>query len=47
MYLHRCRRCLRGYMNGVGGGCCYGVSFRWRDCGIPLDGEEEVVVARR
>ena len=27
MYHHRCRRCLRGYVDGVGGGCCYGVSL--------------------
>ena len=46
MYRHRCRRCLRGYVNGVGGGCCYGVSLRWCDGGIPLDGEEEVVAVR-
>ena len=47
MYRHRCGQCLRGYVDGVGGGCCYGVSLRWCDCGIPLDGEEEVVAARR
>ena len=46
MYRHRCRRCLRRYVDGVGGGCCYGVSLRWCDCGIPLDGEEEVVAVR-
>ena len=39
--------CLRGYVDGVGGGCCYGVSLRGGDCGIALDGEEEVVAARR
>ena len=43
MHRHRCRRCLRGYVDGVGGGCCYGVSFRGCDRGIALDGEEEVV----
>ena len=47
MYCHRCRRRLRGYVDGVGEGCCYGVSLGWCDCGIPLDGEEEVVAARR
>ena len=47
MYRHRCRRCLRGYADGVGGGCCYGVSLRWCDGGIPLDGEEEVVAVHR
>ena len=43
VYRHGCRRCLRGYVDGVGGGCCYGVSLCWRDGGISLDGEEEVV----
>ena len=47
MYRHRCPRKLRGYVDGVGGGCCYGVSLRCCDCGIPLDGEEGVVAARR
>ena len=47
MHRHRCRRCLRGYVDGVGGGCCYGVSFRGCDRGIALDGEEEVVAVRR
>ena len=47
MYRHRCRRCLPGYVDGVGGGCCYGVSLRWCDCGIPLDGGVEVVAACR
>ena len=48
MYRHRCPRCLRGYVGmGMGGSCCYGVSLCWCDCGIPLDGEEEVVAARR
>ena len=47
MYCHRCRRCLRGYVDGVGGGCCYGVALRWCDCGIPWDGEEEVLAAPR
>ena len=28
MYRHRCRLCLRGYVDGVGLGCCYGVSLR-------------------
>ena len=46
MHPHRCRRWLRGYADGVGGGCCYGVSLRWCDGGIPLDGEEEVVAVR-
>ena len=46
MYRHVCRQCLRGYVDGVGGGCCNGVSLHWCDCGIPLDGEEEVVAAR-
>ena len=43
LYRHRCRRCLRGHVDGVGEGCCYGVSLRWCDRGIPLDGEEEVL----
>ena len=38
MYRHRCRRCLGGYVDGVGGGCCYGVSLRWCDCGIAFFG---------
>ena len=46
MYRHRCGRCLRGYVDGVGGGCCYGVSLRGCDRGIALDGEEEVVAVR-
>ena len=47
MYCHWCRRCLQGYVDGVGGGCCYGVSLCGCDSGIALDGEEEVVAARR
>ena len=27
MHLHRCRQCLRVYVDGVGGGCCYVVSL--------------------
>ena len=46
MYRHRCQRCLREYVDGVDGGCCYGVSLRWCDGGISLDGEEEVVAVR-
>ena len=46
MYRDRCQRCLRGYVNGVGGACCYGVSFCWCDADIPLDGEEVVVAVR-
>ena len=46
MYRHRCRRCMLGYVDGVGGVCCYRVSLRWCDGGIPLDGEEEVVAVR-
>ena len=38
MYRHRCRRCLRGYVDGV--------FVRWCDGGIHLDGEEEVVAVR-
>ena len=37
---------LPTYLDGVGGGCCYGVSLSWCDGGIPLDGEEEVVAVR-
>ena len=44
---HRCRRCLRGYVDCVGGGCCYGVSFCGCHCGIALGGDEEVMAARR
>ena len=47
MYRHSCGRCLRGYVDGMGGGCCYGVSLQWCDGGIYLDGEEEVVAVRR
>ena len=46
-YRHRCRRCLRGYVDGTGGGCCYGVPLRGCDGGISLDGEEEVVAVNR
>ena len=46
MYRHRCRRCSWEYVDGVGGGCCYGVPLCWCDGGIPLDGEEEVVAVR-
>ena len=47
MYRHRCRRCLRGYVDDVGGGCCYGVSLRGCNCAIALGGEEEVVADGR
>ena len=47
MYRNRCRRCLRGYVDGVAGGCCYGVSLRLCDGSISLDGEEEVVAVHR
>ena len=39
--------CLWGYVDGVGGGRRSGVFLRWCDGGIPLNGEEEVVVVRR
>ena len=47
VYHHRCRLCLCEYVASVGGGCCYGVSLRWCACGIPLEGEEEVVAVPR
>ena len=37
---------LAGYVDGVHWGCCYRVSLRWCDGGIPFDGEEEVVAVR-
>ena len=46
VYPQGCPRCMWGYVDGVAGGCCYGVSFRWRNGGIALDGEEEVVAVR-
>ena len=42
-----CTVVLWGYVDGMCGGCCYGVSLRWCDGGISLDGEEEVVAVHR